>query len=511
MSVRIEDPVWLWLLAAALPIAVVAMVAFTAMARLRRWSAITARVVLVGILAAALAGASSVRRVDRAALIVAVDTSGSVRAFVPPVPGTPAEATAEPAPTLPVLDAVRTRLWTAATRDAAALGPDDTLTIFTFDTSPRALQAPTRLAAPPAEARQRPFAPGPIEGSDLAAAIRTAAASIPPDADSRILLISDGIVQAPQNGSRSAGTSAPGQTPAAAALAAARAAFNATGTPIDVLPLRFDRPREVIVESLDAPTRVSSDQAPIPLTLTITSMADTPVAGTLRLQQEGRPVPLPPEVESLTLQPGRNILTLSVPLSPGRLHRFEATFEPAPPAAGAPAADTVAANNRAVAFTASPGAGRILIVDGTGVEGAPPHAAQPLTAALTGARLSATTLAPSAFDAASDLLSLQAFDLVVLVDVPADALSAAAQQSLARYVSDTGGGLLMVGGPPPMANSFGAGGWKGTPIEPILPVTLDLPDRLVMPSTAVVIILDSSGSMAHRVMGSSATQQQIAN
>src|SRR6185295_14897869 len=110
-----------------------------------------------------------------------------------------------------------------------------------------------------------------------------------------------------------------------------------------------------------------------------------------------------------------------------------------------------------------------------------------------------------------DLLSLQAYDLIALIDVPADALSAATQQNLARYVADTGGGLLMVGGPPPSANSFGAGGWKGTPIEPILPVTLDLPDRLVMPSTAVVIILDSSGSMGASVMGSAASQQEIAN
>ncbi|HYD00722.1 MAG TPA: VWA domain-containing protein [Phycisphaerales bacterium] len=506
MSFRIEDPVWLWLLTAGIPVALVALIGFTAMARLRRWSAILARVVLIGLLAAALAGASNVRRVDKAALIVAVDTSGSVRAFVPGAAGEAAGDESGLPATLPVLDAVRTRLWAAASRESGSLGPDDTLTIFTFDSAPRALQAPTRLSAPLSTAQHRPFAPTALEGSDLAAAIRSAAASIPPDAQTRILLISDGLAQGV-----SAGGATNAQTPAAAALAAARAAFAATGTPIDVLPLRFDAPREVIVESLDAPARVASDRAPVPLTLSITSIAQGPVAGTLRLQQEGRPVPLPPEVAALTLQPGRNILTLSVPLSAGRLHRFEATFEPAAPEGGAPPADTVAANNRAVAFTASPGSGRILIVDGTGVGGAAPRTAEPLAATLSQAGISATTLTPTAFDAASDLLSLQAFDLVVLVDVPADALSAASQQSLARYVSDTGGGLLMVGGPPPTANSFGAGGWKGTPIEPILPVTLDLPDRLVMPSTAVVIILDSSGSMAHRVMGSSATQQQIAN
>ncbi|MDP1661974.1 MAG: VWA domain-containing protein, partial [Phycisphaerales bacterium] len=242
------------------------------------------------------------------------------------------------------------------------------------------------------------------------------------------------------------------------------------------------------------------------LTLTITSINPGPITGTLRLLQEGQEVPLPPDVSTLTLQSGRNILTLRVPLSPGPLHRFEAVFEPSATITGERPSDTASANNRAIAFTTSPGAGRILIVDGTANS-----AAATLTGTLTAAGLSVATLTPSALDSASDLLSLQAFDLVVLVDVPAEALSAASQQSLARYVTDTGGGLLMVGGPPPTANSFGAGGWKGTPIEPLLPVTLDLPDRLVMPSTAVVIILDSSGSMARGVMGSSASQQQIAN
>lgn len=499
MSFRIEDPVWLWLLAAALPLAAVAMYAFTSMARIRRWSAIAARVLLVAILAAALAGASSIRRTDKASIVIAVDTSGSVRAFVPEVNVGTTEAGGGRNES--VLRAIPDLIGRVQARGLDQLGPDDTAAVFTFDSSPRVLTATARLR----DAKLgREIPASSAEGSDLAAAIRAASAALSPDATGRILLISDGLAQSTRGGS---GVGV-GQSPMADALAAARAAYAAAKTPIDVLPLAFENPREVIVESLDAPTRVATDRAPVPLTLTVTSIAEAPVTGTLRLLQEGQDVPLPAEAANLSLQPGRNILNLRVPLSPGRLHRFEAVFEPTPPALGAKPADTVAANNRAIAFTTSPGGGRILIVDGTGLS---PPAAAPLAATLTQAGLSTSIITPHGLDNASDLLSLQAFDLVVLVDVPADALSAASQQNLARYVADTGGGLLMVAGPPPTANSFGAGGWKGTPIEPILPVTLDLPDRLVMPSTAVVIILDSSGSMAAGVMGSSASQQQIAN
>ncbi|MEL7474442.1 MAG: VWA domain-containing protein, partial [Planctomycetota bacterium] len=109
--------------------------------------------------------------------------------------------------------------------------------------------------------------------------------------------------------------------------------------------------------------------------------------------------------------------------------------------------------------------------------------------------------------APTDLLELESFDLVLLRDVPSEALPTAAAPALAAYVRDLGGGLAMIGG----ANSFGAGGWKGSPLEPVLPVSLDLPERLVSPEAAIVFVLDNSGSMGWAVMGSSRTKQQIVN
>ena len=85
-------------------------------------------------------------------------------------------------------------------------------------------------------------------------------------------------------------------------------------------------------------------------------------------------------------------------------------------------------------------------------------------------------------------------DAVVLVNVTADALGEAGQETLRRYVFD-GGGLVMVGGP----KSFGCGGFYRTPVEKALPVTMDpLRDP---PTYAMVVVLDKSWSMGDAVAG----------
>ena len=69
------------------------------------------------------------------------------------------------------------------------------------------------------------------------------------------------------------------------------------------------------------------------------------------------------------------------------------------------------------------------------------------------------------------------YDLIILENVGAEDIPEPTQRLLAAAVRDMGLGLIMVGG----TNSFGAGGWRNTPLEPILPVILDLPERLVEP------------------------------
>ena len=78
--------------------------------------------------------------------------------------------------------------------------------------------------------------------------------------------------------------------------------------------------------------------------------------------------------------------------------------------------------------------------------------------------------------------------VIVLNNVPANAMSAAQAQRLEQYVRDLGGGLLILGGD----QAFAAGGYDGSPISAISPLASTPPT----PAAHWVFLLDASGSMA---------------
>ncbi|MBL8991110.1 MAG: VWA domain-containing protein [Phycisphaerae bacterium] len=469
MTLRFEQPEYLWIVAMALPMGVAALAWFGAMAGVRRWSAVVVRALLLASLAAMLAGASTVRTTDRLAVVAVVDVSGSVRSYVP-------TATDAHGRSLGVLERVRGFLASAT----AQRGPEDLVGLVVFDGQAVAVA---------------PCSNGPIadrvidvslsEGTDIGAALRLAQGMFPADAARRLLLISDG-----------------NQTSGDATAAAAAAIGGGPPVPIDTVPLLYEVSGEVVVESIDAPARAAAG-ATVTVRVVLNSVA--PASGTLRLLNEDQEVDINGSASGagrrVTLAAGRSVLLFEVPLGPGRVHRLEAVFEPDP---GQPGADRIAANNRAKAFTLTPGAGSVLLVDGVD-RGAPDGPGSVLARTLRSEGVEVEVVSPESTPA--DLLRMQAFDLVILQNVSAEAMPAGVNDMLVRYVTELGGGLVMVGGP----DSFGPGGWKGTELESILPVRLDLPERLVMPAAAVLFIIDKSGSMTRSVLGGSRSQQDIAN
>lgn len=491
-----ERPEWLWALLLAAPAALLGVAMFRTMTGLRRWSAVVLRAGLLLLLAGMLAGVSLVRETDRLAVVAVIDVSESVRAFGP--------GAGELSPDGAGGAVERARQWLV--RAAGDRGADDLLGVVAFNGAAAVIAPPIpgggrdrsrgvegagegRGIAAAADGLDRPWDVAALaegrDGTDLASALRLAASVFPADARRRIVVISDG------NQTQGDALAAAGALPA--------------GVPVDVLPVVYDARSEVVVESVGAPARAASGTT---VTLSVSIRSTGPAAGTLRVQGNGEPLPIGEGGSTgrrVELRAGTNVVLVNVPLLDRRqVHRFSATFEPDAPAPGSAPVDTVAANNTAGAFTVSPEGGSVLVVDGVS-GGAASGAGATLPGVLRRAGLTVDTVGPEGLPA--DLLRLQDYAVVVLQNVPAGSVTAAQQQALVAYVSEFGGGLVVTGGP----GAFAAGGWRRSVLEPILPVELELPEKLVVPSLALMIVLDTSGSMSASVMGSSRTQQDVAN
>ncbi len=89
------------------------------------------------------------------------------------------------------------------------------------------------------------------------------------------------------------------------------------------------------------------------------------------------------------------------------------------------------------------------------------------------------------------LADLQNYELLMISNVPATAMTQRQMMVIRTYVEELGGGLVMLGGD----QSFGLGGYYKTTLEEILPVRSDFEKEKEKPSLAMVIIIDKSGSM----------------
>ncbi len=90
-----------------------------------------------------------------------------------------------------------------------------------------------------------------------------------------------------------------------------------------------------------------------------------------------------------------------------------------------------------------------------------------------------------------DASVLNGADLVVIDDCKASAVPVPFQEALTAAVTQRGLGLIVSGG----RAAFGPGGYHDTPIEKILPVEFIQKEEKKDPSTALAVIIDTSGSM----------------
>jgi hypothetical protein len=95
---------------------------------------------------------------------------------------------------------------------------------------------------------------------------------------------------------------------------------------------------------------------------------------------------------------------------------------------------------------------------------------------------------------------------VILNNVPAHEVPTDFMKSLDFFVREQGGGLLMAGG----EHSFGSGGYFQSPIDALLPVSMELKSEHRKLAVALAIVMDRSGSMSVGV-GGGKTKMDLAN
>jgi Mg-chelatase subunit ChlD len=294
--------------------------------------------------------------------------------------------------------------------------------------------------------RLAPAARPPAHRTDIGAAVRTALGVLPASGARRIVLLTDGQDTA-------------GGAADAAALAAAG------GVDIGVVPLGGAGGTDARVGAVQAPAEVRPGER---FEVRVWAEAAAATRGTLRLSLGGREVWRGP----VNLPEGRTLLRVPQQAAgPGTLS-YEARLDVAP--------DELAENNRGYAVVTVVGTPALLYV-----------AAQPgpLPRWLRAQGLGVRTIAPEALPA--EATQLAGIPAVILDDVPATVLSPAQMRALRDYVSAMGGGLVTIGGP----HAYGVGGYAGTDLEAALPLAMDVRHRVAVPSIAVVLVLDASGSM----------------
>jgi Mg-chelatase subunit ChlD len=152
-------------------------------------------------------------------------------------------------------------------------------------------------------------------------------------------------------------------------------------------------------------------------------------------------------------------------------------------------------NNLASAALRIDGPRALLVVNHDGAEDS-------LVRALRRSGLRVDVAAPE--NAPIDRLGIEAYRGVIIENVAAERLGAR-MTDVARFVTERGGGLLLTGG----KASFGIGGYYLSPLDPVLPVSMELRKEQRKQGMALAVAMDRSGSMGMSSGG--ATKMDLAN
>src|SRR3954468_11348650 len=369
-------------LALAAPIVLLGIRSLAGMGPVRKWVAITLRLLVLLMLVLILAGARWQRVHKDVQVMVVRDNSQSTnhgRGF----PGRNLDESIE--------DYLR-----ISADNKHKTHRDDRIGVISFDRTPLIDSMPNSTLLLDARAIREKGT-----GTDMASAIQLALATFQKDAMRRILLISDG--------NQTAGD-----------LESALSSAVSQGVPIDVMPLTYNVNNEVLIDRLSAPSwKRESDAFDIFVSLISTNIE--PTTGTLTVLEENqkleqRKITIAPATINSEgkIEPRKHVERVRVPaLRTGGVRRFKSIFEPdvvnsrtATATQPSRPGDTLLENNTASAFTFVRGQGKILHVDNT-----PAGVGKVLQDALRSENINVETM--NVDQVPEDLVALQNYDAII--------------------------------------------------------------------------------------------------
>jgi len=325
-----------------------------------------------------------------------------------------------------------------------SMGPRDQLGVVAFGQQAVVEQSPQSVEFGGFSAQVGP------DHSDLNGAIESALSLIPPDGGGRILVLSDGKWT--------------GKDPAAAAARAA-----GRGVSVDYRLLARPQINDTAIQSFLTPQSVLPDQAFV-LSAWVQSPAEQEIQYQLKRGDEiissgGKQV-----------SAGLTRLMFRDRAAAAGVNEYTVTIQGA-------TNDPVPENNSARALVGVEGAKPVLVVSAAGENSG-------LVKLLLGGNVEVAGKTPAQCN--WSLEDLSQYSAVMIENVPAGEIGMSGMETLASWVEETGSGLAMTGG----QKSYGPGGYFKSPLERVMPVSMEMRREHRKLSVAVVVALDRSGSMA---------------
>ena len=308
------------------------------------------------------------------------------------------------------------------------------------------------------------------ERTDISSAMRMAMALFPHDTSKRIVLLSDGNDNMGD------------------VLTEARRA-KADGIPVDVVPIRYKKKNEIYVDRVLA-QNFAEEGEQVPLRVVVNTQE--PTKGGFTIYHNGELIEVA-GADKVQLQRGDNTFFFPISIEEPGAQSYEVLFQPEDERY-----DTVTINNKGMAYSYVSGSSKVLFI--TEDE----QADAPLISALANERVNVEVRTS---DSLGDfnLINMNGYASIILANIPAFTFSDSQKEQLASYVTDHGGGLIMLGGD----ESFGAGGWIGTPIEDVMPVQFEIKHKRVIPRGALVLIMHSCEVARGNFLGKEMAKKSI--